>query len=62
MQESHVGALSRRHVVDMGQIGIESGMEAVIAKEGREEKEDDGENLVDFFRGVRSVECGVRNV
>ena len=62
LQESHVCTLDRRHVVDMGEVGIESGMEAVIAEEGCEEKEENGENLVDFFRGMRSVECGVRNV
>ena len=56
MQESHIGTLDRRHIVDMGEVGIESGMEAVIAEEGREKKEDDGEDIVDFFRGGRREE------
>ena len=54
LQESHIGALGRGHVVDMSQIGIESGMKAVIAEEEREQKDDDGENLVE--RGMRKVE------
>ena len=62
LQESHIGTLDRRHIVDMGEIGIESGMKAVIAEEGREKKEDDGENFVDFFRGRRKEEGGRRNV
>ena len=36
LQESHIGTLDRRHIVDMGEISIESGMKAVIAEEGRE--------------------------
>ena len=40
----------------MGEISIESGMKAVIAEEGREKKEDDGEDIVDFFRGGRREE------
>ena len=56
LQESHIGTLDRRHIVDMGEISIESGMKAVIAEEGREKKEDDGENFVDFFRGRRKEE------
>ena len=42
LQESHVGALGRGHVVDMGEIGIEGGVKAVIAEKGRE-KEKGGE-------------------
>ena len=60
LQESHICTLDRRHIVDMCQIGIKSGMKAVIAEEGREKKEDDGENFVDFFRGRRKEEGGRR--
>jgi hypothetical protein len=33
----------------MCQIGIESGMKAMIAEEGRKQKEDYWENFVEFF-------------
>ena len=40
LKEGHVGALGRGHVVDVGEIGIEGGVEAVVAEECCEEEED----------------------
>ncbi len=54
LKQSHVGTLFWRHIVNMCQIGIKGRIEAVIAEESGKQEEDNGEEFLVDFRGMRN--------